>query len=55
MADCKICGRPAQAALVVHLDCLEEVVSQMCDYYCRWPWICQSDERLNDVHSKTAR
>lgn len=50
MAHCKACGRPATAALVIHQDCLEEIVSQMCDYYCKWPYVCQSSERLNDVH-----
>ena len=50
MADCKFCGRPAKAAPVIHKECLEEVVSQICDYYCKWPYVCQSDERLHEAH-----
>ena len=50
MADCKICGQFAKVSLVVHRDCLNEVASQICNYYCRWPWVCQSDERLHEAH-----
>lgn len=46
MADCKICGRPAQAALVVHRDCLEELLGQMCDMNCKWPVVCLDEDRL---------
>lgn len=50
MANCKACGRPAQAALVVHLDCLEDIAAEICDHYCKWPWVCQSEERLHETH-----
>ena len=35
MANCKACGRPAQAALAVHLDCLEDIAAEICDHYCK--------------------
>lgn len=27
----------------------EELISEFCDHYCRWPWVCMNQDRL-DVH-----
>lgn len=41
MANCKICGRMMLAGPVMHVECLERLVTQVaeqfCDNYCRWP------------------
>lgn len=27
----------------------EDLLSEFCDHYCRWPWVCMNQDRL-DVH-----
>ncbi|MBP3319144.1 MAG: hypothetical protein J6K94_03975 [Ruminiclostridium sp.] len=51
MANCKACGRPATAALVIHQDCLHELLGQMCDHNCKWPVVCMDEERL-EMHCR---
>ena len=49
MANCKACGRPAQAARGGHLDCLEDIAAEICDHYCKWPSEYKdSDDLWND-------
>lgn len=50
MPNCKICGRSTEAALVAHRECLEQAMGYMCNYNCRWLWICEDQERLRAVH-----
>ena len=49
MAKCKIGGRSVTPAPVVHQNCLEELLGQICDQNCKWPVVCMNQDRL-DLH-----
>lgn len=54
MADCKICGKPAEAVPVMHRECWEKAVSDMaeefCNEYCRFPREIEDADSLQELH-----
>ena len=52
MPNCKYCGQPVTAAPVFHTACwkakLEDAAQIFCDQFCRWPWLCQDQEDLEE-------
>lgn len=50
MPNCSVCGQSVAAGLVAHRECLEEIVSNICDYYCKWPVVCEDKDRLIEKH-----
>ena len=54
MAKCKICGKPVEAAPVMHRECWETVTARMaeefCDEYCRFPQEIEDADSLKELH-----
>lgn len=50
MPECKLCGKAVAAGIVLHSDCLKEVVKEICTRQCKWIWICQDKKMLNRWH-----
>lgn len=54
MANCKICGKPVDAAPVIHRECWEKAVDEMaetfCNEYCRFPREIEDADSLQELH-----
>ena len=54
MANCKICGKPVEAAPVMHRECWEKAVSdiaeEFCNEYCRFPQEVEDEDSRQELH-----
>lgn len=50
MPECKLCGEPVTAGIVIHKDCIKEAVEEVCTYRCKWAVICDDKQKLRDRH-----
>ena len=48
MANCMLCGQRVTTAQTVHADCLDGLLGRICDEYCRYPYISQSQDDLDE-------
>ena len=52
MPECKLCGEPVTAGIVLHSDCIKVVVKEVCTYQCKWAMICQDKKNLAERHCR---
>lgn len=54
MPDCKLCGEPVTAGIVIHNDCLRYLLAKLrndvCNYRCKWAMICEDKKKLTERH-----
>lgn len=54
MANCKLCGHPVTTGVVIHSNCmnelLKEVIRGVCGYRCKWAMICEDKKKLSERH-----
>lgn len=56
MPECKLCGEPVTAGIVIHKDCLTELLKKVrndvCNYRCKWAMICEDKKKLTVRHCR---
>lgn len=50
MPECKLCGEPVTAGIVIHNNCIKEAVEEVCTHRCKWAVICDDKQKLRDRH-----
>ena len=52
MPGCKLCGKTVATGIVLHSDCVKEVVKEVCVFQCKWAWICGDRKLLAERHCR---
>ena len=56
MPECKLCGESVTAGIVIHNDCLTDLLKKVrhdvCNYRCKWAMICEDKKKLSERHCR---